>query len=101
MASKGQKLKKYTPEFKKQILKEYFSGEESPKSLQIKYGVPAKTVELWCWKTKRKNIDIFTDHRKGNVGRPKTKELTIQDYKERYEILKKYQVFLQARRGKK
>lgn len=34
-------------------------------------------------------------------GRPKQGELTKEDYKERYEILKKYQAFLQARRGKK
>ena len=39
MASKGQKFKKYTPAFKEQVLKEYFSGEEGLKSLGLKYGV--------------------------------------------------------------
>ena len=38
---------------------------------------------------------------RGCHGRPKTKNLTLEDYKERYEILKKYQAFLQARREKK
>ena len=101
MASKGQKFKKYTPEFKEQVLKEYFSGEESPKSLEIKYGVPLKTVKTWAWKTKRKKIDVKVDHRVGQSGRKPYKNLTLEDYKERYEILKKYQAFLQARREKK
>ena len=101
MASKGQKFKKYTPDFKEQVLKEYFSGKEWPKSLELKYGVPLKTVEMWVWKTKRKNIDVKIDHRPGNAGRKKSKDLTLEDYKERYEILKKYQAFLQARREKR
>ena len=101
MAKKGQKFKKYTPEFKEQVLKEYFSGGDSPKSLELKYGVPSKTVEMWVWKTKHKNIDVKVDHRAVNSGKPKTKNLTLEDYKERYEILKKYQAFLQARREKK
>ena len=101
MASKGQKHKKYSPELKEQVLKEYFSGEESPKSLELKYGVPLKTVEMWVYKTKHKKIDVLVDHRSGNSGRKPYKNLTLEDYKERYEILKKYQAFLQARREKK
>ena len=34
-------------------------------------------------------------------GRPKEKNLTKEDYKERYEILKKYQAFLKAQRERK
>ena len=34
-------------------------------------------------------------------GRQKERELTKEDYKERYEILKKYQAFLKAQREKK
>ena len=34
-------------------------------------------------------------------GRPKEKDLTREDYKERYEILKKYQAFLKAQRERK
>ena len=101
MARKGQKFKKYTAVFKEQVLKEYFSGELGPKSLELKYGVPLKTVETWVWKTKHRNIDIKVDHRQGRSGRKAYKNLTLEDYKERYEILKKYQAFLQARRGKK
>ncbi|NLI94284.1 MAG: transposase, partial [Erysipelotrichaceae bacterium] len=40
MASKGQKFKKYSPDFKEKIIKEYFSGEASYKMLSEKYDVP-------------------------------------------------------------
>ena len=100
MASKGQKFKSYSPELKEIILKEYFDGLGTPTTLSLKYDVPFKTIKNWIAKTKH-NIDVKTDHRAGGSGRPKTKNLTLEDYKERYEILKKYQAFLQARRGKK
>ena len=44
----------------------------------------------------KKGIDIST--LKENRGRKKEKDI---DYKERYEILKKYQAFLKAQREKK
>ena len=34
-------------------------------------------------------------------GRPKEKDLTKEDWKQRYEILKKYQAFLKAQRERK
>ncbi len=100
MASKGQKFKKYSPEFKEKILKEYFDGTYGYETLAKKHGVSWKTIETWVRK-RRKGIDVTVNHWKGNSGRKKTKDLTLEDYKERYEILKKYQAFLQARRGKK
>ena len=100
MAKKGQKFKKYSPDFKETILKEYFDGIGTPRTLSLKYDVPFKTIKNWIAKTKH-NIDVKVDHRAGNTGKPKTKNLTLEDYKERYEILKKYQAFLLARRGKK
>ena len=100
MAKKGQKLKKYTPEFKGMILKEYFDNFSSPNYLGVKYGVSRKTIETWVYKTKRE-INVKIDHRSERSGRSKTKNLTLEDYKEQVEILKKYQAFLQARRGKK
>ena len=39
--------------------------------------------------------------RKNNMRTPKEKDLTKEDYKQRYEILKKYQAFLKAQREKK
>ena len=100
MASKGQKFIKHSSEIKDKILEEYFSGKESPTSLSSKYDVPIDTVWTWIKKTKH-NIDVKIDHRPGRSGRVKENNLTLEDYKERYEILKKYQAFLQARRGKK
>ena len=93
MASKGQKFKKYTPEQKETILKEYISGESSA-YLSKKYDVPSKTIRVWLFNTKHGKIG-------GKRGRPSKKNLTLEDYKERYEILKKYQAFLLARREKK
>ena len=78
MASKGQKFKKYPFELKNKILKEYLDGLGGECSLAKKYGIPRETIKNWI-----------------------TKNLTLEDYKERYEILKKYQAFLQARREKK
>ena len=100
MASKGQKFRKYTPELKEKILKEYFDGLAGTRRLSVKYGISRKTIENWIKKTKLK-IDVKVDRRAGRSGRVKIKNLTLEDYKERYEILKKYQDFLQARQGKK
>ena len=100
MASKGQKFKKYPSELKNKILKEYLDGLGAECSLAKKYGIPRETIKNWIRKFEN-GIDVRTDHRKGGSGRPKAKNLTLEDYKERYEILKKYQAFLQARREKK
>lgn len=100
MAIKGQKYRSYSAELKQVILKEYLDGLGGECSLAKKYGIPRETIKNWIRKFKN-DIDVRTDHRKGGSGRPKTKDLTLEDYKERYEILKKYQAFLQARQGKK
>ena len=100
MASKGQKYRSYSAELKEQILNEYFNGEGTPRTLSLKYDIPFKTIKNWITKTKH-NIDVKVDHRPGRSGRVKEKNLTLEDYKERYEILKKYQAFLQAQREKK
>ena len=99
---KGKRINnRYSVEFKEQVVKEYFDGMGGSKFLGKKYGISRKTIEHWIEKAK-KNIDLSIDNRgKGSNGRPKTKNLTLEDYKERYEILKKYQAFLRARREKK
>ena len=100
MASKGQKFKKYSLELKEKILKEYFDNGMSSYSIERKYDIPNHTGREWVRKTKLE-IDVRIDHRPRKSGRQKSKNLTLEDYKERYEILKKYQAFLQARREKK
>ena len=94
MASKGQKFKKYTTEFKEKIIQEYLSGETGgSRSLSKKYGIPCGTIDVWIYKYKKRG-NLTTLKR----GRPKGENI---DYKERYEILKKYQTFLKAQREKK
>ena len=100
MASKGQKFKKYPSELKEKIINEYLNGLLGECNLAKKYNIPRETIKNWIRKFEN-GIDVRTDHRKGGSGRPKAKNLTLEDYKERYEILKKYQAFLQARREKK
>lgn len=99
MATKGQKFKKYTKEFKEEILRKYHDDYIPMKALSEEYGIPLKTIEGWLYKAKQ-GKDIFVDHRQFGSGRPKKDEGEI-DYKERYEILKKYQAFLKAQREKR
>ena len=99
MAKKGQTFKKHTKETKEEILKKYFEKYQSAKSLGEEYGISEKTIENWIAKVKH-GKDVLTDHREFSSGRPKKNEEGI-NYKERYEILKKYQAFLKAQREKK
>lgn len=86
MASKGQKFNKYTLEFKKQVLSEYKAGY-SAAYLGKKYNIPQGTIETW---SQIKNRYGALD--KAKKGRPRGTK--TKDYKERYEILKKFQDFL-------
>lgn len=100
MARKGQKFSNYSLEFKEKMLKEYFDGAAA-EYLGRKYSISPSTIKNWIRKLKNgDNLSIDGRGRKA-TGRPKSKDLTLEDYKERYEILKKYQAFLQARREKK
>ena len=93
MALKGQKFNKYSIEFKQKILDEYFRGEGSAGSIAKKYAISIKTIETWIRKVNHPELQV-----QGRRGRPKQENI---DYKERYEILKKYQAFLKAQREKK
>ena len=94
MASKGQKFNKYSIELKQKILDEYFRREGSARSIAKKYNISEKTIETWIRKVNHPELQTGAKR-----GRPQ-KEENI-DYKERYEILKKYQAFLKAQREKK
>ncbi len=99
MAKKGQTFKKHTKETKEEILRKYFEEYQSARLLGEEYGISEKTIENWVTKVKH-GKDVLTDHREFSSGRPKKNEEDI-NYKERYEILKKYQAFLKAQREKK
>ena len=96
MASKGQKFKNHNSDVKKIILNRYLNGESSI-SLAKEFGISHNTIQTWGkkvkWPEKYQKL--------GKRGRPKEKDLTIDDYKERYEIIKKYQAFLKAQQEKK
>ena len=60
------------------------------------FGIPEGTLINWIRKEKKQgNLDNDIYHKRG-----RKKEENI-DYKERYEILKKYQAFLKAQRERK
>ena len=86
MAKKGQTFKKYDLAFKQLVLKERKAGY-SISYLSEKQGIPQGTIISWAQIEKRHGgLDVV------NQGR--AKGTPMKDYKERYEILKKYQDFL-------
>ena len=96
MAKKGQRFNKYTEDYKMKIVNEYLEGENGgSRSLSKKYGISFRTIDTW----------IYTYKKQGNLNnknklKGRKKEADI-DYKERYEILKKYQAFLKAQHERK
>ncbi len=62
------------------------------------FNVSAKTISTWQQKIRHPNKYLGFGQKR---GRNKEKDLTKEDYKERYEILKKYQAFLREQREKK
>ena len=95
MASKGQKFIRFTDEERTEIVGQYLSGQGSYKSIAKDRGISWKTVESMIRKYRNTGTTISKQK-----GRPKEKDLTKEDWKERYEILKKYQAFLKAQREK-
>ena len=94
VTEKGQKFNKYTTEFKLKIVNEYLSGESGGSvSLSKKYNMSHRTIDTWIYKYKKQGH--LNDLPKGRKSRESI------DYKERYEILKKYQAFLKAQRERK
>ena len=87
--------KHYDMDFKNNILKEYLSGA-SRFYLGNKYNISPNTIGTWI-KIYKKQGNLINDI---NHSRGRKKEESI-DYKERYEILKKYQAFLKAQRKRK
>ena len=99
MAKKGQKFKDHPSNIKLEVVSKVLDGRGYRSIAKDYPDISAYTIKNWVRKAKN-NIDVTKDDR-GCHGRPNTKNLTLEDYKERYEILKKYQAFLQARREKK
>ncbi|MGN1338511.1 MAG: transposase [Candidatus Coprovivens sp.] len=87
--------KHFKADIKLEIISKYFNNESSLNMLSKEYDISRSTIFKWI-KESRNGKDI-TIRQKGS-GRPKEENI---DYKERYEILKKYQAFLKAQREKK
>ena len=77
------------------MLDEYFSGEGGSYTLARKYNMSFNTIDTWIKKAKHPERYLGAGQKR---GRPKNSEI---DWKERYEILKKYQAFLKAQRERK
>ena len=87
MAKKGQKFEKYSKELRLRIVHEKLNEGRTYKYLSEKYGMSSKTIETWVYIFRRDgSLDV---KRKG-----KPKQDNSLDYKEKYEILKKFQEFL-------
>ena len=82
MATKGQKYRKYTEFEKEEILQKYLEGY-SARYLGELYGISRKTIETW--KQKVLHQEKNTGNKRGRISE---KNLTKEDWKERYEILK-------------
>jgi len=96
MAKKGQQFKSYPKELKTEIMYKYLNGLGTINSLSKEYKINLDTMRTWQRKiVKGIDISINNKHLSGN-----RKEENI-DYKERYEILKKYHAFLKAQRERK
>lgn len=88
--------KHYSEELKNEIVQRYLNEKSSLKKLGKEYNISYKNIFNWLRKYKTNGTvenDIF--HTRGS---PKSENI---DYKERYEILKKYQAFIKAQREKK
>jgi transposase len=88
--------KHYDINFKNKVVDDYFSNEGGVKYLGKKYNISYNTIQDWINKQKKQGNQI--NDIDNTRGRPKDEKI---DYKERYEILKKYQAFLKAQREKK
>ena len=97
MASKGQKFNKYGVLLKEEVLTKYLNGVSSW-YLEREYGIPYKTIQNWGRKCKHPELYPNQGQKRGRL---KESNLTKEDWKERYEIIEKYQAFLKAQRDRK
>ena len=95
MAKKGQIFKKYDDDFRNKVVNDYFNNEGGVKVLAKKYNISYATIQNWVNKVNKGQSVSPNNYLKGS-----RKDENI-DYKERYEILKKYQAFLKAQRERK
>ena len=86
-------MKKYSLETKEKIVKLVLEENLSYREIEKKYKVPRNTAFNWVCKFKER----------GNTDALKPQRLKKEEinYKEQYEILKKFQAFLKKQQEKK
>ena len=94
MAKKGQKYQKFTQQEKEEYVRMYQEGKSSS-YFEREYGISANTIRMWQYKANHPELN------NGNKRGRLKKDLSKEDWKERYEILKKYQACIKAEREKK
>ena len=97
MATKGQKFRKIHIETKLEICRRHFEEHVPEGAISREFDLSIGTVRT-IFNNYRKGYGF--ERKKGPTG-PQNKPVTLEDYKERYEILKKYQAFLKAQRERK
>ena len=75
--------KKYSPELKIQIAREYKLGKGSISSLANQYGIDRGTIEQWIKQYEAKGATIFLTTGRNNVYSEELKERAVKDYLER------------------
>ena len=80
-------MKHFIVEFKQKVIDDYNTGTHDGRdSLAKYYGISRSRIWHWIEKDRKQGNQINDIENKR--GRPKEKDLTKEDYKERYEILK-------------
>ena len=98
MAKKGQKFNKINLETKLEICRKHFEEYVPETPLAKEYNLPVGTIR-YIFNNYRKGYGF--ERKKGIEKGKKRKLIALEDWKERYEILKKYQAFLKAQRKRK
>ena len=83
MAKNGQKYKEYSDDIRQMIINENTKNGTGARALARKYNIPRGTVSNWIYNYK--NEGVITKRKKG-----RKKETEEANYKEKYEILKKF-----------
>ena len=83
MGKKGAKFNKYTEEFKLMVVQEYLTGTMGYLRLANKYNLPSTyPIRKWVKKyefSKGDAVSAFEDQRKYLSGRPRKKDLSLEE----------------------
>jgi transposase len=83
MAKKGQKYEDYGDDIRQMIINENTIKGTGARSLARKYNIPRGTISNWIYNFK--NEGVINKRKKG-----RKRETEEANYKEKYEILKKF-----------